>query len=624
MNSAAPGRVTRRDALEIVDLCAKASTAYDRADLAKRLRYTRGRISDPSIRVLVVGEFKQGKSSLVNGLVLANVCPVDDDIATATPTVVRFGVEPSARAVFEPETGADPDADPPSETVAFDAIGSYVTEIRSDDDGARRLEMVEVAVPSPLLRSGLTIVDTPGVGGLGSPYTAVTIGALPLADAVIFVTDASQEFTKPELDFLRTAREMCPNMICVMTKHDLYPHWREIAQRNKDHLDRAGVKTQLLAVSSWLHQKAIESGDETLQDESGYPRLVEILRNEVVARAQRLANKAVAADLVSVTSQLEGQFGAERDALADPEAAQQLVRRLEDARSAADELRSKASRWQQTLSDGMSDLNSDVDFDLRNRIRNVTREAEEALDDVDPAESWDDYDVWLRQHVMASVAENYAGLHRGADRVSHEVAEHFIAGEEQIGSALRVETPADVISAVDLAKRDEEAWGAGSKAMHGMRSSYGGVLMFGMLGGLAGLSLINPATIAIGVLMGHKAIKDEKKRRLSQRQGQAKTAVRRYMDDVMFQVTTDSRNTLRKVQRQLRDYYSERADELSRSTREALESAQAAVNKDAGERKARLRDVEAELDRIRELRKRVHEFTKRISGDPGRGEVPAS
>src|SRR5918911_1702591 len=92
------------DAVALVDLALKATTAYQRPDLARRLQQTRNRLADPNVRVLIVGEFKQGKSQLVNALVNAPVCPVDDDIATAVPTVVRYAETPGVTLVREGES----------------------------------------------------------------------------------------------------------------------------------------------------------------------------------------------------------------------------------------------------------------------------------------------------------------------------------------------------------------------------------------------------------------------------------------------------------------------------------------------------------------------------------------
>ena len=73
----------------VVERALAAVARYGRPDLDARLRAARARLVDGRTRVLVVGEFKQGKSLLVNGLVGAPVCPTFDDVATAVPTVVR-------------------------------------------------------------------------------------------------------------------------------------------------------------------------------------------------------------------------------------------------------------------------------------------------------------------------------------------------------------------------------------------------------------------------------------------------------------------------------------------------------------------------------------------------------
>ena len=68
----------------------------ERPDLVGRVTAAAARLQRPSTIVAVVGEFKQGKSSLVNGLLGQPVCPVDDDLATSAITLVRHGEQPGA------------------------------------------------------------------------------------------------------------------------------------------------------------------------------------------------------------------------------------------------------------------------------------------------------------------------------------------------------------------------------------------------------------------------------------------------------------------------------------------------------------------------------------------------
>jgi hypothetical protein len=91
------------------------------------------------------------------------------------------------------------------------------------------------------------------------------------------------------------------------------------------------------------------------------------------------------------------------------------------------------------------------------------------------------------------------------------------------------------------------------------------------------------------------------------RQNAAKNAVRRYVDEVQFMAGKDSRDTLRRVQRQLRDHYTARAEELQRSLAESQGAAQRAVQADQQTRTKRLQAVDAEITRLQGLRKQAIE-----------------
>jgi hypothetical protein len=599
-----------QQALSVVELGLQAATAYKRPDLVDRLRATRRRLVDPAFHVFVVGEFKQGKSSLVNALLNAPICPVDDDIATSVPTAVGYAEQPKAAVVFRPPDSEDPNAgaderEPVRQDIPVDQVAQYVTEATKPAND-QRVASVEVSLPRKLLADGLVIVDTPGVGGLGSAHSAATIGALPMADAVIFVSDASQEFSAPELEFLKTARRICPNIICVLTKTDFYPSWRKIRDLDIGHLERAGIKARVITVSSALRIHALRNNDRNLNQESGFPALVGYLQNDIAANAETLTLRNATSDLVSVCGLIESQFRSERDALTDPERARALVENLTETKERANRLRSGVSKWQQTLNDGIQDLQGDLEFELRGRLRQVTKQADESIESTDPADAWDEFQAWLYRRVAEDVVATYASLHAKSRELAQRVNEHFGEDGGEVAINLAIMNPSQMLGSLgSAAEVDGNNLGMGQQTMTALRSSYGGVMMFGMLARTAGLAMMNPATIVLGLFMGRSAMKSEKERALAQRRGQAKQAHRKYTDEVGFVVGKDSRDTLRRVQRQLRDFFSSRADELHRSTTEALNAAQKAVKSDEATRQRRLKDVEAELVRIGRLRKRA-------------------
>lgn len=597
------------DAVALVDLALKATTAYQRPDLGRRLHQTRARLADPNVRVLVVGEFKQGKSQLVNALVNAPVCPVDDDIATAVPTVVRYAEAPGVTLVRESETEQGELVPAERTEVPIEQLAQYVSEA-GNPGNRHRLSYAEVGIPRRLLQGGLTLVDTPGVGGLGSAHGAATMGALPRADAVLLVSDAAQEYTAPELDFLAAARQLCPNVACVITKIDLYPQWRRIVELDVGHLRGTGETPKVFPVSSTLRLHALRTQDseaqQRLMEESGYVELIHYLQRDVVGRADDLDRRSVSQDVLAVCEQLATSFRSELAAQEDPEHAAALIEQLKQAKQKADDLRQRSARWQQTLNDGVADLTSDIEYDLRDRLRTVCREGEHVVDQSDPKDTWDQLVSWLEQQVAQAVSQNFVWAIQRAQYLAAQVAEHFSSS----GAALLPELNFgidDFHSAEirPLERPELEAQGIGSKLFTGVRGGYSGFVMGGMAMSLAGLSMLNPVSAAAGLLFGGKTLHDELKRTKQRRQAEAKTAIRRHIDDVTFQLGKDIRDMLRQLQRTLRDHFSTIAEEMSTSLNDAVISAQKAVQTDEATRGARIRDLKAELERIEALAQRA-------------------
>jgi len=592
---------------DLLDRALAVTSTAGRPDLTARLDMALRRLRDPHVRVLVVGEFKQGKSQLVNALVNAPVCPVDDDVATSVPTVVGHGETPSAALVLAPPDSPD-DAGAPSAPltridVTLESLPEHVSEL-GNPGNARRLAYAEVALPRQLLAGGLVLVDTPGVGGLGSTHAANTMAALPTADAVLLVSDAAQEYSEPELEFLEQAMKLCPNVACVLTKTDLYPQWRQVAQLDRVHLETAGARVRLMPVSSTLRLHAARTKDAELHEESGFPELVRHLREDVVGHAGTLARRSLTHDVLAVTHHLLLSLRAELSALEDPAGSAAMIEDLVAARETTGELRRRSARWQQTLGDGIADLAADIEYDLRDRLRKITREAEEAIETADPGMVWEDFDDWLVQRVASAVAANFVWAHERSQWLAQRVAEHFDRdGDVPLPDLLRGDSDEALDLVAQLEPVEVERVGPTQKALIALRGSYGGVLMFGMLTAIAlGWSLINPVSVGIGVIMGGKAYRDDKKTRVRRRQVEAKAAVRRHIDEVTFQVGKDSKDRLRQMQRVLRDHFTTTAEELFRSLDDSVRSAkEAARTGEAGrsERAAGVRETIARIEAVR-------------------------
>ncbi|WP_104117822.1 dynamin family protein [Arthrobacter sp. B1805] len=585
------------------------TTAGEREDLRARLEQTRKRLLDPNVRVIVVGEFKQGKSKLINALVNAAVCPVDDDIATSVPTVVRHGSPASASIITLTSNGAEGEEEIKRVPVKLDELAGYVSE-NGNPGNERKIASAEVRLPRQLLSGGLSIIDSPGVGGLDSAHSLATLTALPTADAMILVSDASQEYTEPEISFLRQAMRVAPTVACVLTKTDLYPQWRQIEELDRHHLDQVDPKIPLFPVSSDLRLHAARLQDKELNIESGFPPLVNYLRREILGKAERVQRKSVQQDLLAATGHLLLSLRAELNSLEDPGNSPQMIAGLEAAKEQANELRKRSARWQVTLNDGASDLIADMEHDLRERMRAIQREAETAIDQGDPGAVWDQFSEWLEQRVSAAVSETFIWTNERAQWLAEQVAEHFAQDHIPL-PALRVDDTENVLDPVEqMPTLDPGHIGPGQKVLIGMRGSYGGVLMFGLLTGIVGMALINPLSVGAGLILGRKAYTEDKEARLKRRQGEAKVLVRRQIDDVIFQVGKQLKDRLRLVQRSTRDHFTEIAEEHHRSLGDSVTAAQKSAATLAVERDQRVRTMNAEIKRVTLLRQQAQALTR--------------
>jgi hypothetical protein len=537
---------------ELADARALAEAAQ-RSDLVQRIDVAVQRLRADDATVAVVGEFKQGKSTLVNALLRTDICPVDSDIVTAVPTILRYGRPPTAFLQVPQDDGALA-----AVPVSFEELPRHIAE--GDKNGVRA---VEVRLDRRLLGAGLSIIDTPGVGGLDSAQGNLTLGALSLAGAALFVTDSAQELTAPEVEFLRRALERCPRAFCVLTKTDLYGEWRRIVEINQGHFERAGLDVPIVAVSSFLRMRAQARDDTALNAESGFPELVELLRRDVLGAAAENKLAAARAELQFVVGQLRERVEAEHAVAASPAAAPEVVKRY------AEKTRRSAwlagGSWQTVLGDGIQDLSADVEHDLRERLRIMVRRGEELLEESDPRETWRDFQAWAQREAAAAAVDNLMLLVTRTEQLAHDVAERF--GIEY--DSLDVDLPAPELALRKVDELDVSFQKSGMQQFLGAftaaRVTYGGFYMLGAVGAFFSVAFAAPLGLLAGVTLGRRMMKSERERQVQQRRLQAKQELRRYVDDVGFHVGRDCREATRRTQRFLRDEFSARAQAVERS-----------------------------------------------------------
>ncbi|MGC8669096.1 MAG: dynamin family protein [Chthonomonadales bacterium] len=302
-----------------LELLAREMGAQSIADEAHALAE---RAREGRFYVACVGQFKRGKSTLINALTGAQVLPTGTVPVTSVVTVLRYGELLAAR-LRHPGEGWQ-ELDPAN-------LHLYVSE-EENPGNIKQIEAVEVFVPSDLLSTGLCFVDTPGLGSVFAANTEATRDFVPHIDAALLVIGPDPPISGEEIALAEQIARNVDYFVFVLNKADRVTHMEcdasvQFAQR---------VLSQRLArpVERIFRVSALEriAGGRCTRD---WCDLEQHLRRLAVASATELVEGAVKRGILRLGSRLNNILGEEADALRRPIA--ETEERLKVLRSASEE-----------------------------------------------------------------------------------------------------------------------------------------------------------------------------------------------------------------------------------------------------------------------------------------------
>jgi hypothetical protein len=273
--------------------------------VAEEARELAARVSEGRFYVACIGQFKRGKSTLLNALVGYAVVPTGFVPVTAVPTVIRFGDELHARIRIHDGSWLDVD---------LSDLKEYVTE-ELNPENKKKVGGAEVFVPSPLLSSGMCFVDTPGLGSVFTGNTATTQAFIPHIDAVLVVVGADPPIAGEELALVETIGTQVQDLILVINKAD----------RTSDPERAAVVKFTREILEKRLHRpmgEVFEVSAAERMENSGplrdWERLLASLRHLVEDSGSNLVRAAGDRGLHRLSEQLLVMIAEDHDALQRP------------------------------------------------------------------------------------------------------------------------------------------------------------------------------------------------------------------------------------------------------------------------------------------------------------------
>lgn len=241
----------------------------------KRIRELRGRLAEERFHLAVVGQFKRGKSTLINAFLGEPLLPVSVLPLTSIPTFLRPGSKRLLRIFFL--NGKSEEFADLSCAQAADLLDRYVTEERNPENKLGVVR-VEVEHPSSFLSQGLMLIDTPGIGSTFRHNTDATLRFLPQCDAAIFLVSADPPITEVEIEFLKAVKGKVARLFFVLNKMD----YLTVEERDRaagffkrvieEQMETAGGEP-VFCISAKLGLEGRASGDKMKWQKSGMDEL---------------------------------------------------------------------------------------------------------------------------------------------------------------------------------------------------------------------------------------------------------------------------------------------------------------------------------------------------------------
>ena len=496
------------------------------ADIARR--YGQDSAADRAVQMLnatfragtvvVMGEVKRGKSSLVNALIAQpDLLPVD--VLTCTSAPIRVAVSHDGPVVPQVTLvrGTEREmilATELARWVTVDGVGSLQGNTNAGLEEAQDPpSSAEIAVRYPDM-DGITVVDTPGVGGLDKRAVTAALQEARHAGVLLMVCDASTPITAPEMDILRQAHDSVGGVI-------------------SSHM---GIDVPVVGVSSLRALDAARCIDPARRAELERRSGIAQLRSQLRAQLRQPAAMGQRAALQSITTTLTGIAKTVRDDIRLLAESSTAVEQLEAEKTTLERLREESSEFEQRFQRDLAVARTRVTEGLDKALEEVRHEWTQQInaDSLRVLRSKPQVFTSQIETELAVVMEDTVGAM--VEEISELASALFPDRQELIaeimGTTVASLTPAEV-SGHEVEKKTKDIIDPS-------------VLMMGMIGSGALAAIIPVAPLAgavwVGVNLGYRAMRNGKQHLITwlrETTASVRTATTRMLDTLITTARTD-------------------------------------------------------------------------------------
>ena len=301
---------------------------------AGQVRQLADRMQKQEMTLAVIGQFKRGKTSLVNRILGDDILPVGIVPITAAVTRIRYqqpdGTEQpdaaeQAAGTEQPDGAERPDAEQNTaahsarvwlrnglcEEVPAQELHRYISEQENRNNELGVAE-VELCTDADFLKDGLVLVDTPGVGSVHENNSRSAYDFARESDGVIFMLSVDSPINQIEIDFLRDTRRFAGKFYFVVNKIDIIDD--EELQEYLDYCNALICSIMEIDPGSEEAQ-AIRLIPVSAKKNRGVDRLKQMIREDLIRSAQAIMAQSASHKLLEILGDTHRQISAYREVL---------------------------------------------------------------------------------------------------------------------------------------------------------------------------------------------------------------------------------------------------------------------------------------------------------------------
>ncbi len=290
----------------------------------------REKLSSNVFNLVILGQFKRGKTTLINALLGAEILPTGVVPLTSIPTIIEHGEALRIKVFFE---------DGRVKEIRPENLHLYVTE-KGNPRNEKNVREVIITYPSGYLKDGVRLIDTPGVGSVYQHNTDVAYMYLPRSDAAIFMLSVDQPVSQSETEFLRDVREYADRIFFLLNKIDYVRDRHELNESidftKRTLMECMGSDIRLFPVSARLGLEGKLSGSEETIERSALPYFEDALNRFLMEEKARVLIHSVSNTLNRYLSQALLEIELEMRSLSTP--VEELNRKIDLFKRKKDEV----------------------------------------------------------------------------------------------------------------------------------------------------------------------------------------------------------------------------------------------------------------------------------------------